>query len=170
MSKQPSPPPGSVSFWTGSALVWFDGHNLTINRPGGPIKGVFTYAVDQITGILITKPPLKLYVFRVLVGGESAPRRSQGMLDLTRDPFVVQYNSRHKDEAEALAQAVRDAQARLRQSASQQPAPAAASGLGDQLAKLADLHAAGALSDAEFAAAKARLLGQGGTQGRAGQW
>lgn len=36
--------------------------------------------------------------------------------------------------------------------------PAAAEGLGDQLAKLADLHAQGLLSAEEFAAAKARLL------------
>lgn len=32
-------------------------------------------------------------------------------------------------------------------------------GLGDQLAKLEELHSSGALSDAEFEAAKARLLG-----------
>lgn len=37
------------------------------------------------------------------------------------------------------------------------PALAAAS-TADELAKLADLHASGALDDAEFAAAKARLL------------
>lgn len=44
-----------------------------------------------------------------------------------------------------------------------QPAPAAPVGVSDdlivQLSKLAELHAAGALDDAEFAAAKAQLLG-----------
>jgi len=40
------------------------------------------------------------------------------------------------------------------------PAPAAAGGdLMDQLSKLADLKASGVLNDAEFAAAKAKLLG-----------
>lgn len=37
--------------------------------------------------------------------------------------------------------------------------PTPHTGLGDQLAKLAELHAAGVLTDAEFAASKARLLG-----------
>jgi hypothetical protein len=40
------------------------------------------------------------------------------------------------------------------------PAPAAeAPGLGDQLAQITQLHDAGALSDEEYAAAKAKLLG-----------
>jgi hypothetical protein len=39
------------------------------------------------------------------------------------------------------------------------PAPAAGSSMGDQLAKLADLHQQGVLTDDEFAAAKAKLLG-----------
>jgi HAMP domain-containing protein len=38
-------------------------------------------------------------------------------------------------------------------------APAPAGGIGDQLASLASLHTSGQLSDAEFAAAKQRLLG-----------
>jgi len=38
-------------------------------------------------------------------------------------------------------------------------APDQATGLGDQLATLAQLHQAGTLTDAEFAAAKQRLLG-----------
>lgn len=37
--------------------------------------------------------------------------------------------------------------------------PAGAGGLGDQLTKLAELHSSGVLTDAEFAAAKQRLLG-----------
>jgi hypothetical protein len=39
------------------------------------------------------------------------------------------------------------------------PAPAAPEGLVEQLERLAGLRAAGVLDDAEFAAAKARLLG-----------
>ncbi|MEV6660404.1 SHOCT domain-containing protein [Nocardia fluminea] len=39
------------------------------------------------------------------------------------------------------------------------PAPSAGDDTVAQLSKLAELHSAGALSDAEFAAAKAKLLG-----------
>lgn len=39
------------------------------------------------------------------------------------------------------------------------PEPSSATGVAEQIEKLAALHAAGALSDEEFAAAKARLLG-----------
>lgn len=40
--------------------------------------------------------------------------------------------------------------------------------LGDEIEKLADLHRRGALSDAEFAQAKARLIGASGAGGGAG--
>jgi hypothetical protein len=39
------------------------------------------------------------------------------------------------------------------------PAPAAGSSMADQLNRLADLHRGGMLSDDEFAAAKAKLIG-----------
>ncbi len=39
------------------------------------------------------------------------------------------------------------------------PAPAGGASTTDQLKELADLHSAGALTDAEFQAAKAKLLG-----------
>jgi hypothetical protein len=62
---------------------------------------------------------------------------------------------------EAQAQ-VAELQAQQTAQAQQAAAPAAAPGgddLMDQLGKLADLKAAGVLDDAEFAAAKAKLLG-----------
>lgn len=59
--------------------------------------------------------------------------------------------------------AAREVAARINSLASQAqaaaPAEAAPSGVGDQLAKLAELHAAGALTDDEFSAAKAKALG-----------
>jgi putative oligomerization/nucleic acid binding protein len=60
-----------------------------------------------------------------------------------------------EQDAEAAAYEQQEAMA---QSA---PAPAADpdAGLGDQLLKLAQLHQEGTLTDAEFAAAKQRLLG-----------
>jgi len=72
-----------------------------------------------------------------------------------------------KSEAEALKTAILGARARLRQAPAQQPvvvqaAPAAApaeSSVADKVKQLADLHAAGVLTDDEFAAAKAKALG-----------
>lgn len=170
MAKQPEAPANTISFWTGAALVWFDGRGLGINKPSGPNKGVSTYSVNQISGIQISRPsPLALWVFRILVAGEAAPRgRRTGMLELTKDPFVVQFNSKLKAQAEAVAQAVRDAQAALRQPAAAPMPQPAAPGLAEQIQQLAALHTQGVLSDAEFAAAKAKVLGGGGPQDAAG--
>lgn len=61
----------------------------------------------------------------------------------------------------AYQQGVTDAQAQSAQAAPPAPAPAPAAGtdLNSQLQQLAQLHNAGVLSDEEFAAAKAKLLG-----------
>ncbi|QQU82863.1 SHOCT domain-containing protein [Corynebacterium tuberculostearicum] len=58
-------------------------------------------------------------------------------------------------EAKTLVSAARRT---LEQNSAQSPAPAADDGL-DKLQKLADLHAAGVLTDEEFASAKAKALG-----------
>lgn len=88
---------------------------------------------------------------------------------------AYQSGKRHEQQAEINEQA-QDAYAATQQlppqqeyaqqapppPAYQQPAPAAAPAGGDtteQLAQLAQLHASGALSDEEFTAAKAKLLG-----------
>ncbi|THV29457.1 SHOCT domain-containing protein [Glycomyces paridis] len=52
-----------------------------------------------------------------------------------------------------------DAQAYREQQAAPPPAPSGGDDVIAQLDRLAQLHAAGALNDAEFAAAKAKLLG-----------
>jgi hypothetical protein len=63
------------------------------------------------------------------------------------------------DTARATAEAIA---AQMRAHSTPPPAPAPApdpdAALADRLAKLAELHASGALTDAEFAAAKAKLL------------
>ena len=72
-----------------------------------------------------------------------------------------------KSEAESLKAAILNARTALRQPSqpaptygyAPPPAPAAELSLADKLKQLADLHAAGVLSDAEFAAAKASALG-----------
>jgi hypothetical protein len=68
------------------------------------------------------------------------------------DPLCVQFRSKHRAEFRAIRDAVDQARAG-------QAAPVTnGNDLASELAKLAQLHAAGALSDQEFAAAKARLL------------
>jgi hypothetical protein len=68
-------------------------------------------------------------------------------------------------QAEAAEQAAMQAQLAQIQAQQAQPAPAPPAAAGgsddllDQLQRLADLKAAGVLDDAEFAAAKAKLLG-----------
>lgn len=79
----------------------------------------------------------------------------------------AQYEQEQYQAAQQQAQMQAAAQQAVAQQAAQQAAPAApaappASGAGDlvaELQKLGDLKAAGLLSDDEFAAAKARLLG-----------
>jgi membrane protease subunit (stomatin/prohibitin family) len=60
-------------------------------------------------------------------------------------------------------QAQQEQQAQQAQQAQQVPqqAPAAEDSMSDQLNKLTSLHGQGALTDAEFSAAKAKLLGNG---------
>lgn len=169
MVKRPDAPAGAVSMSTAGVVVWFDGHNLVINKTAGSGKGVYTYAVDQITGIQISRTgPLGLWVMRVLVAGEAAPRSLHPRMGkVVQDPFAVQFNDRHKAEVEAIAQAVRDAQAGLRAPVvTARPQPGAA-GLAEQIGQLAALHQQGVLTEAEFAAAKARLLGPAGPQDQA---
>jgi hypothetical protein len=71
-----------------------------------------------------------------------------------------QYEQQQYAQQQALAQQAAAQQAALaaQQAAAAQPAAAAGPDLVAELSKLADLKAAGVLSDAEFEAAKAKLL------------
>jgi len=82
---------------------------------------------------------------------------------------VAYQSGKRHEQQEAINDQAQDAYAATQQLPPQQeydaepaPAPAAAPAGGDtteQLAQLAQLHSSGALSDAEFTAAKAKLLG-----------
>lgn len=141
-----------------SATVTFDGTTITIKRTwkaqGG--SGTGTYPVANLSGVELTMPSITSMTgrFTLVTGGGVQRRRDQGFGSARRDPLTVQFGAKHKAEFEALADAVRAAIAA--------PAAAAATGstsLADQLAQLGRLRADGVLSDEEFAAAKARLLG-----------
>jgi hypothetical protein len=71
----------------------------------------------------------------------------------------VQRNQAQRAQAGYDQQLAQQQAAALQAQAAAQPAPApAGGGLMDELQKLADMKASGLLDDAEFAAAKAKLL------------
>lgn len=84
-------------------------------------------------------------------------RRGMGIVGVAATAKVVSNRAVQKNEAEHAAQ-----DAAAQQAAAAAPAaPAAPAGddLTAQLEKLASLHTSGVLSDEEFAAAKAKLIG-----------
>lgn len=92
----------------------------------------------------------------VIAGTATATANAVGRRQATR--------AEQRAEAQAYEQQQHAQQQYAQQQYAQQPAPVAPAGdanggLGDQLAKLADLHQRGLLSDEEFTAAKQRLLG-----------
>lgn len=85
-------------------------------------------------------------------------RMGNDWLHLTVSGQTVKFSSMRAGRADQLAEHIR----RLRDAAdapASTPSAAAPAVDTDALAKLADLHAAGVLTDAEFAAAKAKALG-----------
>jgi hypothetical protein len=148
--------------------VTFDGATVTITRgvmaPGG--KGEAAFPLRLLTGVDLVMPGLTAMAgrFSLIGAGGSAQRHTK------RDPMSVTFTYTHRREFEALANAVREAltqvqgQAYAQPSFAQQapaaaPTPSAGQGLDAQLANLAALRASGALTEQEFAAAKAHLLG-----------
>jgi hypothetical protein len=94
-----------------------------------------------------------------VVGTAGAVRHHQDQKYASQQQATAQ-----QSQQEAYEQGAADSQAQQQQSApppAPAPAPQAAPGsdLTAQLQELAQLHTAGALSDEEFAAAKAKLLG-----------
>jgi Short C-terminal domain len=94
----------------------------------------------------------------------SAARRAEA-IEAVRSGHLTEYIEKQKAEAMQLAAAggariVIDGQPLVLGGAGQAPAPAPSeqSDPADQLAKLAELHSKGVLTDAEFAAAKAKVL------------
>jgi hypothetical protein len=93
----------------------------------------------------------------VVVGTAGAVRHHQDQ------KYANQAAGQQDQQEAAYQQGVADAQAQQQQAAPPPPPPApapaaAAPDLTSQLQQLAQLHAAGVLSDAEFAAAKQKLL------------
>lgn len=139
----------------------FDGEFVTIKRSGFIAattqgRGEKRISVRQITAVQF-KPATSLfagYIAFTIGGGSERHSRAGGQTgDAMRDENAVVFQKKSLAEFEAL----RDAVERAVASGGQQPV-AAVSG-ADEVGRLAKLHAQGVLSDAEFAAAKAKALG-----------
>jgi hypothetical protein len=143
--------------------VTFDGTSITIDRNAPGRHGRDTYALAQISGVQLSPPRLTQAGGRftlVMAGGVQRGSRSSTRLSSAGDdPLTVIFGKSRLSQFQALADAITRALAGGPAQPQAVAAPAAA-GLADQLAQLAALRDSGALSDAEFAAAKARLLGE----------
>lgn len=140
--------------------VSFDGEWLTITRKGfmGVItkggRGELKLHLNQITGIDLKKPGAMAGRFTVIAPGGVQRSGMFAARSHRDDPLTVLFQHWRLDEFTALRDAVLAAIAAQRQ----QTTPAVTD-LAEQLRQLTALHATGALSDEEFAAAKTRLLG-----------
>lgn len=166
MAKKPELPAdvGGRWIWTGSEQVSFTGSVIHIQRVSGSRQGTSSFPLSQVAGIQLDRPHFGQILgrWRVLVAGEAAPRGSQGALKDAADPFVVLFGKKYLRYFETMTKTVNEALAALQRGGTvAQPTPAAqvVPGLAEQLTQLTALHASGALTAEEFAAAKQQLLG-----------
>jgi hypothetical protein len=163
MGKKDVPlPPGTTRAVGTDGEVLFDGQFVTIkhrwNAKAG--RGESRYPIGAVTGVEV-KPGFITSIFTLVVVG--GVQRGDAKGNRKGDPLSVEGNvGAHRQGfiamRDRILQAVADRDRPAPAPAT--PSPAPTPGLGDQLAQLAQLHAQGVLSDAEFAAAKARLIGQ----------
>lgn len=145
-----------------TATVTFDGHAVTITRHGDGFvpRGTRTIPIGQITAIR-WKPASKWKGpghLRFVLAGTVEHRYSQTAIlktDILKDENAVPFGHTQQPAFEALKDA-------LEQAISQPhtgPAQPSGGSLADEIGKLQQLRAAGALTDDQFEQAKARLLG-----------
>lgn len=137
--------------------VTFDGEWLTIQRRGFMSltkggRGDTRLNVGQISGVDMKQAGLTAGRFQILAAG--AVQRGAGLRASRSDPLTIMFQ-RGATPAFTELRDVLEAAIADRSRPSPGPAPA---GVADQLAQLVQLHDTGALSDEEFAAAKARAL------------
>ncbi|MGH3859778.1 DUF4429 domain-containing protein [Actinokineospora sp.] len=142
--------------------VSFDGQFVTISRKGlnrftiG--KGQKRIHVSKISAVQLKPagPMVNGFIeFSMSGGDERRSRFGRQTMDATSDENSVVFTKSQQAQFERLRSAVEDAMAR---GFSPAPAPPQAD-IAGQLQRLSELHQSGALSDAEFSAAKSRLIG-----------
>lgn len=147
-----------------NGTVSFDGTVVTITRTGFLAratlgKGEKRIPVRQLTAVQFKPAGLLMngYIaFTIGGGNEKQSQFGSQTYQAVKDENAVVFMSGQQAEFEKIRNAIEAAMAA--------PAPAAAGGGPDlvgQLSQLAQLRDAGVVSEAEFGAAKARLLGTG---------
>jgi hypothetical protein len=149
-----------------TGTVRFDGRIVTILRKGflartSVGKGEKQIPLSQIAAIQF-KPagPLMNGFIQFTVGGGNERRSRFGSqtTDAARDENSVVFRYSQRDDFVVLRDAIQDGMAAIQQGAPEAPPAAPNGGIPEQIQKLAELHAAGVLTDEEFAAKKADLL------------
>lgn len=137
----------------------FDGQYVTITREGFLARATHGRGDKKIPLTAISavqwKPAgLTNGFIQLSIGGADRQAAKGGRtMNAAKDENSVVFTKKQQPQFEAL-------RAALEQAIASQHAPAApAPSVADELAKLAELHQQGVLSDQEFAAQKARLLG-----------
>lgn len=141
----------------------FDGHFVTITRRGGRARttvgrGEKRIPVGQITAVQWKDGGrLTRGFIEFTLGGANENRSAFGhqASDQMRNENAIVFIREQEPPFRALREAIEAAIAAFHTPAE----PGAGSDLGTQLQQLSSLHAQGVLTDAEFQAAKARLLG-----------
>lgn len=142
--------------------VTFDGATVTISRKGGLArltvgKGSKAIPVQHITAVQMKQATSLVngfIQFSIPGGNERRSGFGTQTAGAVADENSVLFRKSQMADFERLRDAVQD-----RISGGQAPSPAARVDVADQLTKLAALRDSGVLSDAEFDAEKAKLLG-----------
>jgi hypothetical protein len=149
-----------------NGTVRFDGHTVTIVRgrfmPGKQGKGQKAIPVHSISAVQLKPPGLTglggSIEFTIPGGVERGSRRGRDK-GAKHDENTVTFYRQHANAFEQLRDAVQAAIAGLHAPSASPSPPAPAGSVADELTKLVGLRDAGVLSDAEFDAQKAKLLG-----------
>ncbi|MEY9854982.1 hypothetical protein ABH935_000581 [Catenulispora sp. GAS73] len=140
MGKKDPLPPGATRIEGTDGTITFDGRNVTITHTwlSNAGRGEAQIPLGAVAGVNV-KNGMVLAAVTVVVAGGGTPRKG-------KDPFTV--NGCTKQDAAAFRDLLVTA-----------IATPEASGLVEQLQKLAALHTQGMLTAEEFGIAKAKLLG-----------
>lgn len=116
------------------------------------LKGDKTIPLDRISAVQMKNAGTLTngYLQLTLSGGNES---RGGLMDATKDENSVMFNKKQQPEFDAVKTAIEERRRAMRAPAAAAPDPM------EQLAKAAELHKAGILTDEEFAAKKKQLLG-----------
>lgn len=167
---------GPVSAKGRTGHISFDGRAITITRGGILARGLSgsgttTVPIEQVTGVDFKPTGANHGRITILVAGTVAPRRNSTRSSI--DPMTVDFTLHSSDfrrVRDAIEAALRNRTAMTTSGWTMPPPPpppgwapptlpAQEPSLADQIGNLARLKEQGHLSEEEFAAAKAKLLG-----------